>query len=229
MTQIALTGSPLPTSESRTARAYARLRADILAGVLEPGRKLKIDELREHYAIGASPIREALSLLTSDGLVDRLDQRGFRVTRIDRREFEELLATRCWLEERALRESIARGDSAWEEAVVLALYRLSRVPRSRDDDAFIANREWEVLHKAFHGALIAACGSGILLRFCDQLYDRNIRYRQLAGPVAYPGRNVGDEHEAIMNAALARDADRAVRHLVDHYERTGAFLAERFE
>lgn len=216
------------TAESLTTKAYAQLRAAIIAGELEPGRKLKIDELRELYGYGGSPIREALSLLTSDGLVARLEQRGFSVADVSREEFSELLKTRCWLEERALRESVAHGGKDWEERVILAQHWLSREPRSRDDGGtFAANPAWEARHKDFHAALISACGSSILVRMCDQLYDQNIRYRMLSGPAAYPGRNVGAEHAAIMQAALDRDADSAVTRLVEHYQKTGAFLKER--
>lgn len=216
------------TAESLTSKAYAQLRAAIIAGELEPGRKLKIDELRQLYGYGGSPIREALSLLTSDGLVARLEQRGFNVADVSRDEFSELLKTRCWLEERALRESIAQGGTEWEERVILAQHWLSREPRSRDEGgAFVANQAWETRHKEFHAALISACGSSILLRMCDQLYDQNIRYRMLSGSAAYPGRNVGDEHAAIMQAALDRDADLAVTKLIEHYDKTGAFLRER--
>jgi len=211
--------------ESLTRQAYMRLRDDILTGDLAPARKLKIDELRGDYKIGSSPLREALSLLTSDGLVERLDQRGFRVSPVSAGEFDELLKTRCWLEERALRESIANGGSDWEEAIVLSFYRLSRVPRSSDSDHFVANKDWEHHHKRFHMALIAACGSTQLLRFCDQLYDQNIRYRQITGPTAYPKRDTQQEHEDIMQATLDGKADLAVERLVSHYSQTGSILS----
>ncbi|MEM9205409.1 MAG: GntR family transcriptional regulator [Pseudomonadota bacterium] len=212
---------------SMTQMAYERLRADIMSGELAPGRKLKIEELRKLYDVGTSPIREALSLLTSDHFVERIDQRGFRVAEISTEEFEEVLTTRCWLEERALRESIAKGDAAWEEQVVLAAYRLSRVPRSDGNDHFHANAEWEVRHKHFHMTMISACGSSILFRFCDQLYDQNIRYRQLSGPRAYPLRDVTAEHGAICDAVLARNADLAVERLLTHYTQTGRFLKDQ--
>ncbi|HBV62060.1 MAG TPA: hypothetical protein DEF45_03460, partial [Rhodopirellula sp.] len=63
---------------SMTSRAYGQMKKDIISGRLRPGQKLKIDELRQVYDAGTSPIREALSLLTSDYFVDRIDQRGFR-------------------------------------------------------------------------------------------------------------------------------------------------------
>ena len=215
------------SSESITSRAYARLRTDIIDGVLKPGRKLKIDELRKMYDVGTSPIREALSLLTSDNFVERIDQRGFRVAAISEEEFDDLLKTRCWLEERALRESIIHGDAEWEEAVVLAAYHLSRLPRSEASDHFVHNPEWERRHKHFHMTLISACGSTILREICDQLYDQNIRYRKLSGPQAYPGRDVNAEHEAIKQATLDRNADEAVGLLLAHYQRTGAFLSPK--
>ncbi|MEO1000726.1 MAG: GntR family transcriptional regulator, partial [Pseudomonadota bacterium] len=172
---------------SYTSRAYAELRAALLSGDLRPGERIKIDAIRARLGIGASPVREALSLLSSEGLVDRLDQRGFRAAEVSAADFEELLATRSWLEDRALREAIRRGDAAWEEAIVLAEYRLSRAPRSTDSDRFVSNAAWEEAHRSFHTALIAACGSRYLLQFCDRLYDRNIRYRNLAARETLPG------------------------------------------
>lgn len=214
------------SSGSMTSRAYMRLRQDIISGALEPGRKLKIDELRRKYDAGTSPIREALSLLTSDHFVERIDQRGFRVTNVSAEEFSELLKTRCWLEERALRESIANGTAEWEERVVLANYRLSRMPRSEASDHFVANRQWEDQHKIFHMTLISECGSSILMKFCNQLYDQNTRYRQLSGSKAYPSRDVAEEHSAICDSVLARDADLAAKLLISHYQRTSKFLAD---
>lgn len=212
------------TTTSMTSRAYARMKRDIITGRLQPGRKLKIEELRQEYDAGTSPIREALSLLTSDHFVERIDQRGFRVSQISAEEFDEVLKTRCWLEERALRESILRGSVQWEEQVVLANYRLSRIPRSQSDDEFIANDQWEIAHKHFHMTLISECGSSFLIKFCDQLYEQNIRYRQLSGAKAYPKRNIAEEHSSICDAVLSRNSDLATRLLIDHYNNTSVFV-----
>lgn len=214
-------------SSSITSQAYSRLRSDIMSGALTPGKKLKIEELRSLYDFGSSPIREALSMLTSDLFVERIDQRGFRVADVSEKEFDELLRTRRWLEERALRESIEHGDSRWEEEVVLSAYRLSRVPRSQSGDQFVANEEWEIRHKHFHMALIGACPSSIMLKFCDQLYDQNVRYRHLSGSKAYPSRDINAEHNSITDAVLERNADLAVELLMSHYSTTGNFLMEK--
>jgi len=217
------------TPTSLTSQTYQCIHDMIIRGDLSPGQKLKIETLRNNLGAGASPIREALSLLTSDHLVERIEQRGFRVALVSGDAFRELLKTRCWIEERALRESIEHGDAQWEENIVLANHRLNRTPRSTDNHSYVANTEWEPQHKQFHMALLSACGSSILLRFCDQLYDQNIRYRNLSGTVAYSKRNTNDEHKHIVKLVLDRNADAAVEALIDHYTTTGQFLSKQLK
>lgn len=91
---------------SATHTEYLCLREMILAGTLPPGQKLKIEQLRNLLKTGTSPIREALSLLTSDLLVERLDQPGFRAAPIGKANFDEILILRCTLEEVVLKASI---------------------------------------------------------------------------------------------------------------------------
>ncbi len=107
---------------------YHQLRDDLLRGVLETESKLRVEWVVSRYGAGASPVREALNRLASEGLLGRHDQRGFFIMPVSAPELEELTRTRCWLEERALRESIAHRTAEWEEQLVLALHRLARAP-----------------------------------------------------------------------------------------------------
>jgi len=207
-------------SQSSTRRAYLALREAIITGQIAPGERLKVDMLKQSLQTGASPVREALSLLTSDHLVERLDQRGFRVAPASRAQFAEILRLRCALEAMALRDSVQQADEKWEEALVISHHRMVRAEAGEGTD-------FETRHKAFHMALLAACASPILLRFCSQLYDLNVRYRFLAGrSQGYARRDVKAEHQAILDWAIARDAEAASSSLVEHYQKTGAFLAD---
>ena len=209
--------------QSSTQRAYLTLRKEIITGRIPPGERLKIDALKVALDTGASPVREALSLLTSDQLVDRLDQRGFRVATTSRAQFQEILNLRCNLEVLALRDSLENTDAGWEDALVLAHHHMTKADRL-DMDTF------EERHKNFHMALLAACNSPILLRICGQLYDLNVRYRYLAGQSkSYSRRDVEAEHQAILEAAVNRDIETASDRLLDHYRKTGAFLAEQID
>ncbi len=224
-----LQARPSGAPVSITSRVAAELRRRIILGDLRPGEKLKIDELRRQLDTGASPIREALSLLTSDQLVERIDQRGFRVASASAAHFNDILRTRRWLEERALREAIANGGREWEEGLVLAHHRLTRAPRDGAADPETPG-SWEALHKTFHMALLGTDGSPILHRFCSQLYDLNVRYRYLAARTkSYGARDVSTEHAEVVDAALDRDADLAVARLLAHYGRTGDFLTDQFD
>ena len=206
-------------TQSATQRVYLRLRDAVLNGSLKPGDRLKVDALKATLDAGATPVREALSLLVSDQLVERIDQRGFRVASASHEQFQEVLKLRCQLEILALRDSLIKGDKAWEEALLLTHFRMERHDKS-DWEAF------EDLHRTFHMTLLKACGSPILLRMCEQLYDLNVRYRHLAGQnEAYTARDVTAEHRAILDGALARDFDQASMALLAHYQRTGDFLS----
>lgn len=207
-----------PRDVSATQSAYHRLRGMILRGELEPGQKLKIEVLRGMLDTGASPIREALSLLTSDLLVERLDQRGFRTTPTSRSNFEEILSLRCTLEVLALRESVERATDEWEEELVLSHHRMVRSGPDPKGD-------FEARHRTFHMTLIGNCASPTLLKFCGQLYDLNIRYRYISGRIkGYERRDISTEHEGILKAATSRDADLTAERLLGHYRLTGDYL-----
>ncbi|MEH6524122.1 GntR family transcriptional regulator [Sulfitobacter sp.] len=180
------------TDTSTTQKTYLALRKMIVAGDIKPGEKLKIEGLRKLLDTGASPIREALSLLTSDNLVERIDQRGFRASPTSRKNFEEILMLRCELEDTAFRQSIENRTPEWEEIVVLSHHRMVRAQKSGD-------AAFEDLHKSFHMTLLGCCDAPILLKFCSQLYNLNIRYRYLAGSAMnYKRRDVTSEHHSII-------------------------------
>lgn len=202
---------------------YDRLRRDILEGALKPGERLPIDIIRARYGTGASPVREALNRLAAEGVVALEDQKGFRVPPISRADLLELTRTRCWVNEIAVRESIARGDAAWEEQLVVAYHRLWRAPRHSPEGANRINPGWERLHREFHTAVIAACGSQWFIEAFQTLFDRATRYRHLSILPA-PERDDMAEHRAIMEAALARDTAETVRLLNAHISLTSEIV-----
>ncbi len=187
---------------------------------------MRSEYLRARYQAGISPVREALNRLATERLVCHEDQRGFHVAGVSKAELIELTKTRCWLEEIALRESFERGDEAWEEQIVLTFHRLSRTPRSLDESGYAFNAKWEGLHSDFHNALITSCDSHWLLGFCQQLVHQVDRYRQLTAAVSYPKRNERDEHQALMEAAIKRDANAAAAIQCSHIRKTADIVLD---
>ena len=212
------------SGETLASAVYDRLLQDILKGQLEPGLKLRLQVLKQEYDVGNSPLREALNRLSENGLVVREENKGFRVAPASEEELKELTRTRCWLEEIALRESIDKGDELWEERVVLAFHRLSRLSSASANQASYNTQEWENQHREYHLALISACGSSILQGYCAQLHEKTLRYRNLVAVMEYRERHEHEEHKAMQEAALNRDADLAVKLMQAHFEITAQIV-----
>ncbi|MCB1757308.1 MAG: GntR family transcriptional regulator [Gammaproteobacteria bacterium] len=218
-------------AKTLTDSVYQRIRNDIVDGHLEPDSKLRIEHLRKIYGVGATPIREALSRLSSDGFVHNEGQRGFRVSPISVADLKEITDLRIMLELRALHESITNGDEDWEANLVTAFFRLSKTENNKDEDDPTWDERREARNSEFHEALLSACRSRWLLRFYRIIYDQHKRYRTISlAAVSMAQRNPHDEHQRIYDAALARDADTACKEIKQHILRTAeislAFIKE---
>jgi DNA-binding GntR family transcriptional regulator len=203
---------------SLTSAVQERLRADILSTRLLPGQKLHIAGLAKQFSVSLAAVREALSRLVADGLVQASDQRGFRVSPVSLADLADVTQTRIDIEGLALRRSIERGDQAWLASVEAAFEALKAVPYRYSDDPGVHDEVWVGRHRIFHRALVDACGSPWLLGFRGVLHEQSERYRRLSirREVGKP-RDVEAEHAAIVEAVLKRDADTAVAALSKHF------------
>jgi len=198
-------------------QAFTRLRADILSARLRPGEKMHVERLRNSYGLGATPLREALSRLSSLDLVVAEGQRGFRVAPVSIENLIDITKTRAWVEASALRTSIALGDRRWEAQVLAAAHRLKSCPKYEGQSL---SDEWNRENREFHDALASASNSRQTMVFRAQLYDLSDRYRRLAVQNGLEGRDLDTEHQRIMDAALSRDSDAAVSLTVEHFIET---------
>jgi len=209
---------------SLVEEVYEALRSDILLGRRLPSSRLHLNEIAEQHGVSLSVVREAVTRLASEDLVEATPQRGFRVRSISVDHLHDLTWVRVQIETLALRQAIAKGDITWEANLVAAHHRLAVTPIYFEDGT--GNTDWMAAHGAFHAALAAAAGSPILERLRRQLYDASELYRYWVGNLPHhPTRpHVRDEHRAIFDAALARDADRAIDLLAQHLETTARHL-----
>jgi DNA-binding GntR family transcriptional regulator len=203
-------------SKSRTEAVYFRLRADILACRLEPGARLKINELCAALGVSLGAVREALSRLSAEGLVVAEAQKRFQVAPISVADLEDLTQVRIEIETLCLQRAIAARTLDWETGLVASFHRLSRLPVRTPGDERRLSEDWAQAHADYHLALVAACDSLWLLRVRAMLYAQSERYRRLSAPVTERWRDVNAEHRNIMEAALAGDAKKACALLAAH-------------
>jgi len=196
-----------------------RLREEIVTCELKPGAPLRFDVLRDRFGASFTTLREALTALAAEGLIDAQEQRGFRVAAVSRRNLVEVTDARVLIEVELLRRSIAKGGDDWEIAVMSTLHRLRRIEQ-RAVDHPLSDPEWNVAHRQFHEALVSAGSSDTLLSIRADLFGRAERYRHLSAGFRPRPRDKAGEHQAIMQAAISRNADLAVGLIERHIRST---------
>ena len=193
---------------------YRRLHADIIFGRLAPGQRLRLERLRDDYQTSISTLREVLNRLASEGLILVESQRGFEVAPVSVDDLRDIADMRILLECGAIRQSFAAGDLDWEAQVVAAHHKLGRLESRMLTGDRSGTEAWKQYDREFHVALISACGSRELLATHERIFDRFLRYQVLL--VMFRGKVAADEHRALLNAALSRDADTAEAILTRH-------------
>jgi len=205
-----LEGRPLSAGDS----GYQRIRADIIFGVLTPSGRLKLDAMKEDYGLSVSTLREILNRLTSEGFVVAEGQRGFEVAPISAAEFQEIAELRELLEGHMIEKSFAAGDLDWEAHIVSAHHKLAAMERMLLSGERSDAESWKQCDFQFHRALVAACGSKVLLDAHAAVYDRYLRYQMIA--VVFRGEMAAAEHRELKELALKRDAKGANKVLHTH-------------
>jgi GntR family carbon starvation induced transcriptional regulator len=225
---IAPASAAVPRSEAEPTlaeKAYLLLRQAIVRGALLPGDKLKIDALQREYAVSSSPLREALSRLTAEGLVAAEGNRGFRVAPVSAEDLQDIVGMRVMLEREAVEASIAQGTDEWEARIVAAFYRLEREEKRIYEEGVALGEEWSQRHRDFHMALLSGGSSPRLISLCASLFDQAERYRRLSAIYRKTRRNKSNEHRALMEAVLSRDPVLAARMLREHVLKTAENVA----
>ncbi|MEU6603159.1 GntR family transcriptional regulator [Streptomyces flaveolus] len=217
------------SSSTRVDRVFAEIRADILAGRSRPGTRLRLADLVKRHEASMGVVREALSRISSQGLVENEPQHGFRVVAISQKDLRHLTDARCSIEVLVLRQAIEHGDLTWEGEVLAAHHTLSRVPEMDRNDPERLSEEWTGAHAAFHAALLRGCPNPRLLDIAASLRDSAELYRRWSVPLGHDGRDIAGEHRALLEAVLERDAERAALELTKHIRHTTQVLLDNAE
>lgn len=197
-----------------------RIRHAILDGTWPPGERLGPVALAEQFDTSSTVVREALTRLAGESLLDAKTNRGFFVPQLDLQQFQDITALRCVTETLALRLSLERGDLQWETDLLAAHHRMLKTPRRLPGCNRVSD-DWRRAHWAFHHALLSACGCEPMLKIAAGLAQSTDLYRVWAAPAREASkRDVEHEHQDLVDAALARDAKRAAALLCKHYEET---------
>lgn len=221
------------TDEANTASvlAYEAILRDLVEKAWPVDTRLKPSDLAERYQLASGAVREALIRLAAKGFVINYPQRGFRTLQGTTRSVSEHARLRGIVEIEAARLSIENGDLQWEANMAACHHRLTHLETrlgTMENPSLEELRIWTKAELSFHGALIEACDSEVLIQ---AQRDAFVLFRLHLVSV-YPGwgfRGADSvrEHEEILYAALARDPEACAAAIRKHFEHFPKELATR--
>ncbi len=198
---------------------YGTLRDAIMRCELRPGQRLVIDELARQLEVSAIPVREALQVLQSEGLVANVPHAGATVSPISRESIDEVFTIMEALEVVATRSAAQRmtsEDAADLEGITATM-----------DAALVEgrNEEWADLNSRFHLAISRLSGMPLLHEMTERVLARWDRVRRFYfnGVLLHRLEQAQEEHRALLRAMKARDAPALEQMVKQHNQ--GALLA----
>lgn len=200
---------------SNTEEVYTRLREMLLNGEIPPGTVLSQVKLARQLGVSTTPLREAMRLVQAEGLLIAEHNQRSRVAPMDPKDIDAVYASRILMEALAIRLTVPALTAADDDALRADLHAMEEAARAQDIST------WEPLHRTFHRRLINGSDPA-LTRIIDPLVDRCERYRRtsLFGSPARAWELGNKEHEAIVAACEARDANQAALLLARHFGRS---------
>jgi DNA-binding GntR family transcriptional regulator len=213
---------PLSRDGVTGARVADEFREAILHGAFPPGTRLRQEELARRYGASRVPVREALRILESEGLITTVANAGAWIARLSLDECVELYQVRERIEPLLLRYSIPHLSSDQiEHLAELA----EQMQQNRDVEQFLE------LDREFHLGSYAGAQTSYLGASVRRLWNTTQHYRRAYTRLLDDDSNriLHDEHHMLVTAIRNRDCEDAERVLLGHIRRTRLQLSRHPE
>ena len=212
--------TPIPR-QSLAAAVLERLRDKILSGELREGEQLRQDAIAEEFQISRIPVREALSHLAAEGLINIVANRGAVVSALSPDEIMQMFETRAVLECYMLRCAIPNMKEADFET---AENILKQFEHSLEKDSEV--KSWGTWNWIFHSALYAPANRDFMLSYLKTLNVNCDRYTRLHLVFTHDAHRAGQAHRELLDVCKTRDPEKASAALWKHITEAGAYLKE---
>ncbi len=199
-----------PYFSSKRDMVYSTLRDEILSGEIAMGVRLKLNDMAKRFDISAIPVREALSLLESEGLVEIKPHVGAKVTSVDADRVSEIFETMEALEVVAARRAVGRLEEDDIDTIERIISEMDGA--AKDMDA------WSQLNWKLHEEICRAAGAKIVAELLSQVMDQWLRFSRnyLGDAVLQRHESAQKDHHKILKALKAGDADKVEKEIRRH-------------
>ncbi|MDD3827360.1 MAG: GntR family transcriptional regulator [Anaerolineae bacterium] len=199
-----------------------RLRALILSRQLQPGQRLVQADLAEQLGVSRTPIRDALTRLAHEGLVNLTSYKSATVACFSAADLEEIFAVRIGLESYAAFVAARHVADAELEGLEVLLHEMAQAFEQDDFEALLT------AHYRFHADIYAAARKQRLHDLIIKHMDLATVYQRMALSMGRGARDPVVEHQDLLDVLRRRDAGAAGAMLRAHLEMTAAELLELF-
>ena len=196
------------------------IEEEVATGKLLPGTHLDEIELAQRFGVSRTPIREALSLLAGEGLVEIRPRRGAVVAQVTPQRLVEMFEVMAELEAMCARLAARRMSDAELTALEAAHEACRAAAAGRDSDAYFYANE------LFHQAIYGAAHNSFLSEQAHSLQRKVRPYRRLQLRVRNRVQRSFEEHQAILDALKDGDAEKAVAAIRGHVVVQGERFAD---
>jgi DNA-binding GntR family transcriptional regulator len=196
-------------TDTSKGRIYKELRRSIIMGHCKPGERLSLEDLAQKYNTSITPLRDALQMLSQEGLVTIKPRSGYFITRISLKELHELFELREILE-------LAVVERAAVKITAEYLHQLESVHAGYTGDDDESYDRYTDENRQFHYLLAQATGNHELAETLGRLHDRLARFMVLRGA----GQTQEGTHARIIAALRARDAAAARQAMLEEISET---------
>lgn len=193
---------------------------DIFSGRLPPGAQIDEDEIAKRFSISRTPVREALLVLTQNGLLEKLPRRGAIVARLNLSRMIQLFEVTAELEALCAQYAATRMTVEERKLLVEINDKAEQALATRNES------EYGRLGGRFHALIMLASHNSVLVETTDKLALHTLPYRRFQ--VRMEGRSQSNQadHERILEAILAKDGGEAAERMRKHVMVQGNVLAE---
>jgi DNA-binding GntR family transcriptional regulator len=202
------------------ARVQGEFKRLLLVQRLHPGQKVPLDEIAANLGLSRTPVREAMRLLETEGLVRSSRNRGFLVRRLSTEDTSHLFEARLCLEAQAAVKAAKGADASF-------LRRLRAIEKTYAEalsGSPHGRRLGMLADKAFHLCIAAEAGNPFIVELLANIFDRLLFTRPLEGFPLVRMPQALAEHAAILGALQQRDARRVREAMVENIKRGGAAI-----
>ena len=202
---------------------FKKLQQAIYSEKIKSGEKITEREIVKEFGVSRTPVREALCMLTTTGLIKFIPDKGFIIGELTAKEIKNVMETRMVLEMFALRLAIQRIKPTEIKNLNLLLSKMKRAVKNKDI-VKVFN-----ISNLFYEQIILASENEELFNFIQLLNNKIYHFRNISFSTPNELEEYFTEHEKMLKALINKDEDTVKRLAKESTQRVNSIINRKIK